>query len=438
MTPEAEVEVDLDENEIENENSPLTPTSSHTSIHSLPGELWERIFIELSDQADTLLNVSRCCTLWAGVLMEPRFRARMLLKSSCPHLIFHHLRTRAPHLLTFEIAETLLTLGCVLPKYFVEQLFKEAQDAPESMPEGTVEFLVAQGYKRYGDKLRLSMAFMHGADGLTEGDFHDDDEITFEQMALEGPLADDPAEFEMSFSNAEIDLIILCKITQTHHYTPALQPPRTKYSWDDYWEKLLRLTRVDPKLAMHLMLHSGCDKKYANDKLVARAVQDPKTDLDRMKWMVEKGWEVSPGAVVEVLASPDVHVYTSDGKRGLELLRSLVSEGELKEYAEYALIPLLRDATRHGLRSADFLIEEFGIDEAGVGKAVFVNPYDVTCVRNRQGLGAAVVTTFGKAYGGMRDGLWQLMLGRYGVDHAFAAACLNDLVVGGAVAPPQQ
>ncbi|KAJ3045228.1 hypothetical protein HDV00_011100 [Rhizophlyctis rosea] len=416
-----------------------TPTAAHASIFFLPSELWERIFIELLDCPDTLLAVSRCCTLWRDVLDEPGFRAAMILKSSCPHLVFHHLRTRSPHLLTFEICEKLLALGSLLPKYFVEQLFRESQDAPEALPEGSVEFLVAQGYKRYGDKMRLAMPFVMGADGLmTEGDFGEEgeDEVTFEQMAAEGPLADDAAEFEMAFSNAEIDLVILRKIVQKHHYTTALQPPRTKYSWDDHWEKLLRLVRVEPKLARHLMNHAGCDKRYANDKLVARAIQDPKTTVEWCKWMVEQGFEVSSGAVVEVLASPDVHIYSASGKPALDLLKQLIPAGDLKEYAEFALIPLLRDAQRSSLRAADFLIDEFDLSEEAVGRALFVNPYDVTCVRTRSGLGPAVVTTFGKAYGGMRDGLWQLMLGRYGVDHSFAAACLNDLVVGGAVPPP--
>ncbi|KAJ3279259.1 hypothetical protein HK104_001613, partial [Borealophlyctis nickersoniae] len=362
-----------------------------------------------------------------------------LLSSSCKHLVFHEILSRNPFVLTFEVADALLAEGALLPKYLVERAFRESQDAPDRLPEGTVEFLVAQGYKLYGDTMRLSMPFAnHSAASVEspdESDFaHDDheEEISFAQMAAEGPLTDDVGEFELCFANTQISIENLKRIVEKHGYTPALQPPRTKYGWNDYWDKLYRLVSVDPKLTLFLCKHSGCDSHFANDEVVARALQDSKTTPELLKWLMEQGFELSAGAVVEVLASSDgFPIYSNEAQRSLNLLKEVLPAGQLKEYAEFALIPLLRESARQSLRAADFLITEFDLDEEAVGRALFVNPYDVVCRK-----GAAFVTTFGRAYGGMRDGLWQLILGRYGVEHPFAAACMNDLIVGGTIPPP--
>ncbi|KAI8848033.1 hypothetical protein BC829DRAFT_490303 [Chytridium lagenaria] len=353
---------------------------------------WSRIFWFLGDKPETVETLRQVCLMFRVICSDPTFRASFFIKRTCKHLAFNHVYTTRPWDLTFDMSDALLTLGAHLPKYFVEKMYDlEHQRAADErdgwqrltppIPQGTLEFLIAQGYKLYGDGLALNLP--------SEAALAVNSVLEKMEGARTGVVG-------MGLASAVPNMKVLKRVLYEHHYTPALNPCATVKEWDELWAKVLNLVRTDAEVGKFVIEHSGCSAKESNDGIVARALRDPKTKDNFMKWMTVNGFKITEGAVVRVLANPDVLQLDSiAGMSAIDLLRSSVGE-ELREEA----------VTRAFLVAPDAL-----------GEIPFM-------------------TALGRARGGMTDMMWQLILARYGARHPFASACLVDMVIGGTLKNP--
>jgi hypothetical protein len=68
---------------------------------------------------------------------------------------------QAPSTLTPDVAEALCDLNAIMPKYWIEQVFQQQGLEPHRLPEGTMEIIVANGFKMYDEDLRLSVPFVN-------------------------------------------------------------------------------------------------------------------------------------------------------------------------------------------------------------------------------------------------------------------------------------
>ncbi|KAJ3068280.1 hypothetical protein HK102_007213, partial [Quaeritorhiza haematococci] len=436
----------------------LEPTP--TTAVELPAEIWDRVFRIVGAESPGMLAIlSRCSRLFYEVSRDPSFRAGLFLYRSGKHLAFLETYLDFPWALNFEVVDAMFQQGAVLPKLLVERLFRENQINPETLPEGTVQYVVAQGYKLYGDKLHLGEdeyfgSGGHGSMGMGErgsivdsgyGDSKGESsrlsaatEIGFADMVNnEEPLLDDASEFEACLCTATPDIVRLRQVVEKHHYTPALCPPVSPTGWQDLWARLLRLARIDSKLALFLARHAGCEWDFANTGIMACALRDSKTDGQWLRSLLGLGFKLTRDVVCEVLTSTD-YMITSSPEPTISLLKSSpLPPGDLEDHVECALQFLFQEATPSSLHLADFLITEFELDENAIGRAFFPDPYDLKCLK-RSGYIPVMMTTFGKRWGGMRDRLWQFVMARQGVDHPYLHACLNDLVVGGLMPLPKE
>jgi hypothetical protein len=67
---------------------------------------------------------------------------------------------RVPRSLTQDVVEALIECGCILPKYWIETVFKDQGHDPHRLPEGTLELIIAHGFQKYDDELRLVVPFV--------------------------------------------------------------------------------------------------------------------------------------------------------------------------------------------------------------------------------------------------------------------------------------
>ncbi|KAJ3105945.1 hypothetical protein HDU97_007291 [Phlyctochytrium planicorne] len=379
------------------------------------------------------------------------------------HLAFNFIYSARPWDLSFDLAEALLAQGALLPKFFVEKIYaaeqRRAVDESEGwqllsppIPQGTLEFLIAQGYKLYGDVLNLNLPSEAtvAVSSVIERISTSSSRASFDRGQAP-PLASPSAEqqhqmnmkddawlFEKSLSSPVPNIKLLKRILYDHHFTPALNPPATVREWDDLWGRVLNLLRADGSMGKFVFDHTGRSAGQANDGLMARALRDPKTKENFLKWLMANGFKISEGAVVQVLASPDVLQLDSiAGMSALDLLRSSVDEALLGQYAESALGALFREGGRESLRAADAILLEFELSEEAVTRAFLASPDELALATSGAAEGQLpFMTSLGRARGGMTDMMWQLILARHGARHPFASACLVDLVIGGTIKNP--
>ncbi|KAJ1550917.1 hypothetical protein HK096_004250 [Nowakowskiella sp. JEL0078] len=415
-----------------------------------------------------------------------------------------------PWMLTFEVSDSLLTLNAHLPKYFVERIFRDQQylkslTHPQRLPEGTVEFLVAKGYKLYKKELRLGLP---GDDDESTSTpfiqyvslFSDKDEFrnnyflvvpdvtnqlrdnemfpVFGEVSSRNQISprNDASDFESCFLGIP-NVTRIRFLIEKHSFVPALASPVGSLAWHNFWGRIVRLLDVDVELAVFLCRNSGVDWKTANDAVVCRVLRDSATTVESFRAVLSLRWFfVTKETIVEILVSKDFPLSTNAKSKGgsipaLEILRATEDTGILIDSFEMALSKLFREGTPSSLREADFLITEFMIPEDVVARALLVSPYRVRCKRKSSPYRVPTMTVFSEAMadaaviynqangsenkvstetnyfgvftvkdknnlmygGGIRDCLWQLIIGRYGADHPFVQACLHDLLVGGVV-----
>ncbi|KAJ3210347.1 hypothetical protein HDU67_005380 [Dinochytrium kinnereticum] len=423
---------------------------------------WSAIFWFLGDSPESIETLRDVCQMFRLICSEPSFRAAFIIKRACKHLAFNHVYTTRPWDLTFDLADALLSQGALLPKFFVERMYdaeqKRAADERDGwqrirqpVPPGTLEYLIAQGYKLYGDGLFLNLpseAALAVSSVLerisvssSSRESLDRQPGAFGSDGKAGPnVKDDSWLFDKALSSALPNMKVLKRILYEHHYTPALNPPATVKGWDDLWGKVLNLLRTDAEVGKFVYQHAACSGSEANDGLMARALRDPRTKDNFLKWLTVNGYKITEGAVVQVLASPDVLQLDSiAGMSALDLLRSSVPESLLSFYAESALAALFRDGGREALRAADTILLEFELPEEAITRAFLVSPDELAAAPTYDSSlepPLPFMTALGRARGGMTDMMWQLILARHGSKHPFASACLVDLVIGGTLKNP--
>ncbi|KAJ3195561.1 hypothetical protein HK101_011781 [Irineochytrium annulatum] len=430
---------------------PLLATDSLDASLFVP---WDRIFWFLGDFPESLETLRDVCVHFRIVCSEPEIRAAYFLKMSNKYLVFNDVYMSRPWALTFDLADALLGQGALLPKYFVEKAYRAEQQAmidaeagweqvKPPLPQGTLEYLVAHAYKLYSEVLLLNLA-----DGppalrpqfLSRLALGPNQDLVRPSIDGVGPpkIRDDAWLFERSLPSSGVPNIkVLKKICEEHHYTPALNPPSTIAEWDELWGRVLNLIRVDADLGKFLVQHCGMPAQNANDFLVAKALKDPKSKDTFIKWLKSQGFSISKGAAVLVLADTNLQLDSIGGLSALDLMRSVLTEEELNLYAEAALAVLFRDGKRDSLRAVDALLLEFSdLSEEAIARAFLADPNEVIPPRPDGSPTLPFITQLGRAQGGMTDMLWQLVLARYGARHAFAGACLIDLVIGGTLKNP--
>ncbi|KAJ3121861.1 hypothetical protein HK098_003314 [Nowakowskiella sp. JEL0407] len=504
--------------------TPISLLQIDSSGLIFPTQIWSDIFTHLNSRPQDLKQVAASCRVFRDICKSPVFRAGYFLNRSDKYLVFHHIYESFPWMLSFEVADSLLQLGSYLPKYFVERVYRDNQQLkslsrPQRLPEGCVEFLIAQGYKFYKQELHLGLP----GDDHDEGDEQDElgfseDEFPTDDFLGGGDDADalrdesaatngeklfshppetftkgmlgsdtsprngnDAVEFESCFfSKGEPNIELIKQLIEKHHYVPALACPSGALAWHDHWGRIVSVFKLDAKLALFLARHSGVEWPIVNESIVSRMLRDSTTTVESFSEILESGgFEITREAIVDILTSREFPLSTNARSEGgsipaLDILRKTVSLEFLLDAVEVALSKLFREAVPRSLREADYLMTEFNIQEDCVSRALLVNPSTIKCVRNLHPFRVPTMTVFAEAMadaavvynransngvepgvddpdtnamfsmfkkenndemhgGGIRDCLWQLIIGRYGGDHAFVQACLVDLLVGGVV-----
>ena len=67
--------------------------------------------------------------------------------------------------------EALVQQGAILPKFWIETIFRNQSKDPSRLPDGSLEMIVSQGFKLYDDDLRLTVPFINPQDSTKPGKF---------------------------------------------------------------------------------------------------------------------------------------------------------------------------------------------------------------------------------------------------------------------------
>ncbi|KAJ1559568.1 hypothetical protein HK405_010137, partial [Cladochytrium tenue] len=256
------------------------------------------------------------------------------------------------------------------------------------LPHGSLEYIVAYGFKCYADTLILDLptAVTAAATAAVE------DEVPYVYTAppstqnasalARSPFQvqvpeDDATAFHRALSHTHPDMETLRHVLFDNSYIPELDRPTTPDEWDDFWFKCLKILRDDAEMGRHVYRHSGWQGSpaAASDALVARALRDPTTTAGFLKFLASRpggGHRITREACVRVLASPTrLSLDSIAGMSALDLLRSCVPGGDavLKGHARAALAVLFRDGRRDAVRAVDNLLMEFELGEDDVGMA---------------------------------------------------------------------
>ncbi|KAJ3224254.1 hypothetical protein HK099_008710 [Clydaea vesicula] len=281
-----------------------------------------------------------------------------------------------------------------------------------------MEGLLVHAFKIYGSDLNTNAIDLTNEDQFLEG---------------EEVKSNDFVEFELCFgtnSNSPVNIELLTHIVKNHHFTNSLCPPVTETGWQDLFSRLYRVFKQDsPKndtLAIFLSKNSGASFNFLNENLIFEAFHDKSTTVEFLNHLEKLGLKVSANEIKKILT--DTNRACNENQHVIKLLKSFVKhETELKEIALLAVMFLFREPSCFSVPIADFLITEFDLDEDSVGRALISKD-----TSDEQYL----LTYTAQENNGMTDKLWQLIMGRYGIDHEYTQACFSDLVVGGLITFP--
>lgn len=142
-----------------------------------------------------------------------------------------------------EVADAMLRMGCHLPKYFVETVYRFHESSRNIAPSNptyktrlsdeTVQFLVAQAYKIYGDLVDTRLDSSHT------------------------PETSDLALFDDCFGFSAPDDTKIKELVDSHHFVPALASPTSPDEWEVHWSNMIKLCRV----RAHVCLHKSPSKR---------------------------------------------------------------------------------------------------------------------------------------------------------------------------------
>ncbi|KAL2916102.1 hypothetical protein HK105_204193 [Polyrhizophydium stewartii] len=416
--------------------APQTPHDSGASSGGLPPALWSRVFVEVGTQHPaTLRRLPLVCRTFRDACADPPVRAALLLAVHGRHLAFHQALLTAPHSLTFELAEALVREGALLPRFLVEQAHRRAVAGSLPLPAGTAEYLVAQAYRQYGDRLLIG-----GVDTMGVADEDEDDGGQGDAAAAAAAphlparrWLDDHAELTIALARDPIDLARTEVVVREHHYTPALNDAllASSFDLDVLWDGIARLALLDAETAMHLVRHSGVPFVTANDAVAVRILASMLWTPDALRAALAAGFSISHDVAVALLSDPRIATPTFGRVRSL--MADLFPRDRLLSFIEDAMYELCRQNTRPAMRVIDFLLNEYEVPERTAGRALLAHPYDIRQMRMKRRYLLPLATTFGVAHGGMSDAFWPVVATKFGLGHVFVESCLIDMLVGGAI-----
>ncbi|KAJ3023297.1 UNVERIFIED_CONTAM: hypothetical protein HDU68_008699 [Siphonaria sp. JEL0065] len=359
-----------------------------------------------------------CSSLRIRIDSDAQLRSSYLIASSCKHLALSYAATNVPHALTPSIFFALTGKGADVPKYFVEQIvsenLKSGQTGQESViPQDTIDHLVALGFKMYGDSMIIG--------GGDAGETVIDDLWTFQQIA----------------SGAIRDVESLKRIVYDHHFTPALVSPDHAF-WSKFWIQMPSILQLDTQTGQYLLKHSGFSLEDATDKLLYESLCDPTSTASTISDLQKLGYTISKKTTLLVLTNPNPsntpHLNNAI-PTSINLLKWVLSEEMLLEYVQATLSTLLKTMPTESTPSQhqiDTLLRVFksSLPDATIAKSILAAPPSQTSKQNRT---LPFMTAFGQAHGGIADSMWQVICADYGPEHAFVAAFLVDVVIGGTI-----
>ena len=77
-----------------------------------------------------------------------------------PRFVFMEIYKLCPAQCTPDVIEYLIKLGAIMPKFWIEQVFKDQGLEPHRLPDGAMEAIMANGFRLYDEDLHLSVPFV--------------------------------------------------------------------------------------------------------------------------------------------------------------------------------------------------------------------------------------------------------------------------------------
>ena len=369
----------------------------------LPNKLWEQVFDYLLDEPQTLILLSRCSTVFQSILMEHRFKAAILVHLHSPTTAAARILSVKPHSLDFELAVCLVEAGMLFPKFLIELTHFNTLAGITQLPAGTMEYMIACGYKTYGDSLLLDSFGM------------DDETHSSDLMLLKRALDANPVE---------MDAVRLT--VDKHYFVPSLASDEDRLS---IVRLLWKLADVSPSHFTHLLQNAGKDME---DVVVESALLSKSCSIATLVSLASLGLNISNAVLVSVLKNP--RIDSTGFKSTLEIIRNHCSEERLEDVLQDVLSGLFMENTREAIRIADFLLVFFQTSEQTLCNALMAYIPQIRTMKHKRGYILPMTTSLGVLKGGMNDCLWPMLASRVGADHLFVECCLMDMLTGGVIA----
>ncbi|KAJ3249282.1 hypothetical protein HDU78_005422 [Chytriomyces hyalinus] len=362
-------------------------------------------------------------TLRVRIDSDAALRASYLLFKYSKHLVLYAVCLRTPHALTPSVFFTLTSMGATLPKLLVEAFvsYNVVPSAHNSwaayVPQDTIDHLVAWGFKLYADSLVVAAP--------ESGVVPNDDIAAFLNI--------------MNFLSPNLDE--LSKIVYENYFLPVLVPSHHSF-WLTFYGHARRLLRLDPEMAHHIIKNSAIDPVKATDRFVYEALMDPKTTKPTILELSMFGYYITENVALRVLMNPAIVQNPNTQISSLQLLKEVLPEETLTTYLQKALkmlmksIPTLPDTIVNSSSKApqqlDALLREFKqvLPDSAMCSVLLAPPPSYESRQNRT---LPFMTLLGQTYGGVSDTVWQVVCAEYGAKHAFVAAFLVDVVIGGTI-----
>ncbi|KAJ3230887.1 hypothetical protein HDU81_004162 [Chytriomyces hyalinus] len=362
-------------------------------------------------------------TLRVRIDSDAALRASYLLFKYSKHLVLYAVCLRSPYVLTPSVFFRLTSMGATLPKLLVEA-FVSHNVVPSAhnswaayVPQDTVDHLVAWGFKLYADSLVVAAP--------ESGVVPNDDIAAFMNI--------------MDFLSPNLDE--LSKIVYANYFLPVLVPSDHSF-WLTFYGHARRLLRLDPEMAHHIIKTSAIDPVKATDRFVYEAIMDPKTTKPTILELSMFGYYITENVALRVLMNPTIAQNPNSQTASLQLLKDVLPEDALTTYLQKALkmlmksIPTLPDMILNNANNApqqlDALLREFKqfLPDSAMCNVLLAPPPSYESRQNRT---LPFMTLLGQTYGGVSDTVWQVICAEYGAKHAFMAAFLVDVVIGGTI-----
>lgn len=234
-------------------------------------------------------------------------------------------------------------------------------------------------------------------------------------------VGDDARAFDACFRTQDIDVDTLEKLIHKHNYMPALCPPNNQEEEQLLWERLATLSQQNPGLAYEISQVCGVPSDITNYYVVSLSLDVTEYSNDSLEALIQSGF-----CLTTKIGSAFFYRHGADAlveQRRPFLVQKL--QKDFQDCIESGLSDLLEEAAPDSLQRADAILTEFKLSEKAVERALRAPETDV------ESKSTPLLTKCAQAQAGMRDGLWQLLMGLYSPTHRLVSHCVADLVMAG-------